>query len=91
MVKCHVPELLSRKEVCFHFKRERTTVWRWEQEGLIFRDGRITYSEVVWFLERRDAAVQLGMKVAVFMRKPRKVQERLLAAAVALRESQGQC
>lgn len=80
--------LLTRKEVCFFFRRDRTTVWRWEREGLRFRDGRVTAAEVAWFLERRDAALMLGIKVRVFMAKPRKVQEKLLTAAVVARSMQ---
>lgn len=78
----HHPELLTRKEVCYEFKRDRTTVWRWEGEGLKFIDGRVSAAAVVWFLEQRDAAKILGIKPREFFRKPREVREKLLAAAV---------
>ncbi len=88
MAHTHNPnELLTRKEVAFLFKRERTTVYRWEREGLKFRDGRITAAEVVWFLEQRDAARALGMEVRDFLEKPREVREKLMEAAIRAREA----
>lgn len=65
----------------FHFRRDRTTVWRWEKEGLKFVDGRISGSALAWWLEQRDAAKRLGISVKAFMKKPRRVREALLRAA----------
>jgi len=76
------PELLTRKEVVFHFRRDRTTVWRWQSEGAPFIDGRIKLTELVWWLEQRDAAKRLGIAPKVFFAKPRKVREQLLKVAL---------
>ena len=78
------PPLLSRKEVAFAFGRDRVTVWRWECEGLRFRDGRVTEAEVAWFLEQRDAARRLKMGVPEFLALPRPALEHLLRAALCV-------
>ena len=82
-----VEPLLCRKEVCALLKRERSTVRRWEKEGLKFVNGRIGEQQLLWWLEQRDAAHSLGMKVGKFLSHPRSVREKLLAAAQEAEEA----
>lgn len=78
-------KLLSRKEVAHRFERDRTTVWRWEGEGLTFRNGRITEAEVAWFLELRDAAKTLMLDPRYVVTADRVEQVRYLELAVKIR------
>lgn len=76
------PEILTRKEVCYYFDCERTTVWRWEKEGAPFIGGRVRLTELVWWMEQREAAKRLGIPVLVFLEKPRQVREKLIQVAL---------
>ena len=78
---------LTVKELCYEFGVERTTVWRWKTEGAPFVGNRITQSEIVWWLEQRDAAKLLGITPRAFLASPREVREKLLEAAVLQREA----
>jgi hypothetical protein len=76
---------LTRKEVCFHFKRGRTTVWRWELEGAPFVGGRVDEFQLLWWLEQRDAAKTLGIPVREFLKHSKPEREALLEAALVSR------
>jgi hypothetical protein len=75
------------KEICYHLGVERTTVWRWKADGAPFVNNRILESQLVWWLEQRDAAKVLGISVRSFLLLEREVREKLLEAAVLEREA----
>jgi hypothetical protein len=82
-----VDSLLCRKEVRQLLQWERTTLWRREREGLRFVADRISLGNLMWWLEQRDAAIRLGMRVQDFLEMPREAREKLLAAALAVKEA----
>jgi hypothetical protein len=86
-VSSPTPRPWTIKEICFNLEVDRTTVWRWKVEGAPFVRNRILESELVWWLEQRDAARILGLAVRVFLQHPREVREKLLEAAVIQREA----
>lgn len=77
-----VQNLLTRKEVRSLRGIHPTTLYRWEKDGLLFLKGRISEADLVFFLERAEAARKLGMKAREMMTLPRREQERLLARAL---------
>lgn len=77
-------ELRTRKEICYLFKIERTTLWRYEKEGCPVVGGRISMQRFAWWLEQRDAAKKLGIATRKFLAMPREAREHLLAAAVVI-------
>lgn len=72
---------ICRKDVLSAYKIGRTTLWKWEQDGLHFVAGRIRESDLVWFLELRDAARTLGMKTKNLVALTRDAQSKILEAA----------
>lgn len=46
--------MLTRKEVCYVFKRSKWWLWRCEKRGLQFVSGRVLYSALLVFLAEDD-------------------------------------
>ena len=82
-----MPPLLNRQEVCALYRIDRTTLFRWERGGLKIVGGRVPAMEVAWWLEQRDAARVLHIDVKQFLKYPRSVREKLLAAAQEARDA----
>lgn len=78
---------LTRKEVCSIYRIHRSTLHRWECDGLPIVGGRIAESALVFWLEQRDAARALGLSVREFFRHSPAVREKLLEAALLARET----
>ena len=57
----HLPanQSLCRKEVLFHLKWSRTTLWRRERDGLRFADGTIEVRELDAWLDHWARGAEL--------------------------------
>ena len=64
------PGRLCRKQIAAHYGVGRTTVWRWEREGLHLHHGGATVRELEWFHLQRDLAKREKIPVKTFFAMP---------------------